>query len=91
MTGPIPWKWLEAAAQQPGRALHVAVVLWQLVGMKRSRCVALNLSRLGSLGVSRHAASRGLRALESVGLVQVDRQRGRKAVVTVLDHQRDAG
>jgi len=91
LKGPVPWKWLEGAAQQPGRALHVAVAIWQLAGMRRSRCVALNLSRLGSLGVTRYAASRGLKALEAVGLVQVNRQRGRKAVVTILDHQREAG
>jgi hypothetical protein len=89
LRGPVPWAWLEAAARQPGQTLHVGVVLWQLVGMKRSACVPLNLSRLGALGVSRYAASRGLKALRAAGLVRVEGRSGRVARVTVLDVSAD--
>jgi DNA-binding transcriptional ArsR family regulator len=85
LKGPIPWTWLEAAARQPGQALHVGIVLWQLAGMKGSSCVAINLSRLDGLGVSRYAASRGLKALRTAGLVAFENRQGRTAVVTVLD------
>jgi len=90
LRGPVPWAWLEAAARQPGKALHVGLVLWQLVGMKRSSCVTLNLSRLGTLGVSRYAASRGLKALRAACLVKFEERTGRAARVTVLDVSGDA-
>jgi hypothetical protein len=89
LKGPVPWAWLEAAARQPGKALHVGVVLWLLVGMKRSACVTLNLSRLGALGVSRYAASRGLKALRAAGLLRFEGRSGRVARVTVLDVSAD--
>jgi len=90
LRGPVPWAWLEAAARQPGKGLHVGVVLWQLVGMKRSACVTLNLSRLGTLGVSRYAASRGLKALRAARLVRFEKRPGRTTRVTVLNVSADA-
>ena len=84
LKGPIPWKWLERAAQQPGRALHVGVALWFWAGIKRSGQIALSISKLSALGVSRFSAYRGLAALERVGLVVVQRQKGRKPIVTIL-------
>jgi hypothetical protein len=85
LKGPIPWSWLTLAARQPGKALQVALALWHLAGMKGTQGVALNLSRLESLGVSRHAASRGLKALVAAGLAHVDARQGRKALVTLLE------
>lgn len=90
LKGPIPWTWLQIAARQPGKALHVALVLWQFVGMKRSSCVTLNLSRLDTLGVSRYAASRGLKALRAARLVRLEERTGRPARVTVLNVSADA-
>ena len=85
LKGPIPWPWLSAAARLPGRALHVAVAIRLFVGMKKTSRIALSVSWLAELGLSRHAAYRGLIALESRGLVSVDRHRGRKPVVTVIE------
>ncbi len=85
LKGPIPWKWLARAAQQPGRALHVGLALWFWAGIKRSGQVALSISRLSMLGVNRFAAYRGLAALEQVGLVAVQRQKGRNPIVTILE------
>ena len=47
--------------------------------------IVLSVSRLSQLGVSRHAAYRGLKSLEDRGLVSVDRHRGRKPVITVIE------
>src|SRR6266567_8121172 len=69
LKGPVPMNWLERAAQQPGKALHVGIILWFFAGLKRSAEVRLSLSRLSAFGLDRHAASRGLRSLEAVGLV----------------------
>ena len=85
LKGPIPWPWLSAAARLPGRALHVAIGIRLLVGMKKTSRIALSVSWLSQLGVSRHAAYRGLNALETSGLVSVDRHVGRKPLVTVIE------
>jgi len=68
LSGPIPWAWLAIAAQQPGQALHTALALWFLVGVKRSRTVVLSGALLRGLGVSRHSGYRGLSRLERAGL-----------------------
>lgn len=81
LRGPIPWAWLESAMALPGRALHVGIHVWLMAGITRSSMVSVNLSRMP---VDRSAASRGLAALEAVGLVNVRRRPGRKPVVTLL-------
>jgi len=86
LKGPIPWNWLTKAAQQPGKALHVAFTLWFWAGIERRRDVFLSLSRAArELGTSRSAMSRGLKFLEHAALVSVQRQSGRKPKVTLLD------
>src|SRR5262245_45163554 len=85
LKGPVPWPWLERAACLPGRALHVGLALWHLVGLGRKREVVLTGSVLASMGVDRHAARRGLTALETAGLVTMIRHPGRRPRVTVLD------
>src|SRR4051812_35971098 len=73
--GPIPWTWLEQAMRLPGKALHVANMLWYYWGMKRADHVALSMSAFQKLGISRWAAARGLGALEKAGLIKVARGR----------------
>ena len=85
LKGPIPMRWLERAAQQPGRALHVGIALWFFAGLTKSGKIRLSLSRLSRLGLDRHAGSRGLRALEAAGLVAVERHPGRAPRVTLLE------
>ena len=83
MKGPVPWRWLATAMELPGSALHVAIKLWFLAGLNRSRVVVVPLSRIE--GVSRWTASDGLKHLEEAGLVVVERHAGRKPIVTLLD------
>lgn len=85
LKGPIPWSWLAQAARQPGRALHVALVLWFWAGIKGRVEVPMPTTQVRSLGVSRYAAYRGLAALEKAGLVEVRRHRGRTPLVTILN------
>ena len=85
LKGPIPWIWLTAAASLPGKALHVAIALWFMASVKRSGTVALSGKTLRSLGVERHSGYRGLNALETAGLVAVERHSGRNPLVTILD------
>ena len=85
LKGPIPWNWLAQAVSQPGKALHVAIALWFLAGVKRTRTVPLSGSVLDELGVSRYSGYRALTALEHAGLVRVERHRGRNPIVTILE------
>lgn len=83
--GPIPFDWFAAAARLPGKALHVGMMLWFYVGLKKSRRLKFPLTRLIQFGMDRSRASRGLKALERSGLVRVVRGSGRSPEVTVLD------
>jgi hypothetical protein len=84
LKGPIPWSWLEAAARLPGKALALSLCLWREAGRRRRGTVKLCLSRI-DLGVSRQAARRALRSLETASLVSVARLRGRGLDITLLD------
>lgn len=84
LKGPIPLDWLSIAMKLPGKALHVADILWFYSGIKRSAEIPLSLSKLKEFGITRTSAARALRSLEEVGLVTVDRKQGRKAVVRLL-------
>lgn len=85
LRGPIPWRWLEAAGRLPGKALHVAIAVWHLVGIKKSRTVKWEPSAVAHWRLNRLAVYRGLQALERAGLVAVDRRNGRCPVVTIND------
>jgi hypothetical protein len=90
LRGPIPWSWWSRAASLPGRALHVAAAVRYLVGWRGGPTVALALGDLDPfLGVDRQAARRGLRALESVALVEVDSRSGCKLRVRVCEVEDD--
>jgi DNA-binding transcriptional ArsR family regulator len=85
LRGPIPWSWIAAAGRLPGRALHVALVIWRESAMKRNGTIAVSLSGTErTFGFDRSTASRGLRALEMAGLVSVIRKAGSNPTVTLL-------
>ncbi len=81
LKGPVPWRWIETAAGLPGKALAVGLAAWHEAGCRKCSTVPLNLSRLA---VPRRTAHRGLCELARVGLVSVDRRKGRPPLVTLL-------
>jgi DNA-binding transcriptional ArsR family regulator len=86
LKGPIPLTWIQAATQQPGKAVIVALELWFRAGVAKNRTVRISLTNLQvAPKLSRSAASRGLASLEKAGLVTVVRASGRKPVVTLQD------
>src|SRR5262245_32363581 len=85
LKGPIPWPWLERAFELPGKALHVAVLLWQEVGCRSCRTVRFCLNGELPRGLNRQSARRGLRQLVSAGLVEVRRFPGKGLEVTLRD------
>jgi hypothetical protein len=84
LRGPIPWAWLQRAAELPGKALALSLVLWREAGRRRRRTVRLCLNRTG-LGLNRWTARRALQRLAAARLVTVDRRPGRALEVTLLD------
>ena len=89
LRGPVSWPWLTCAAQLPGRALHVAVAIRLWVGITKKDRIALPLAELARMGVTRHAAYRGVGALERAGLLAVTRHVGRKTLVRVIERTED--
>jgi hypothetical protein len=85
LKGPVPWPWLRRALTLPGKALHVAVLLWMEAGCRRSRTVRFRLAGTAALGIHPDTAKRGLRALAAAGLVSIRHRPGRALDVTLLD------
>lgn len=75
--------WVAAAAQLPGKSLHVALALASLVSLRGTPCVRLGAGTLRRYGVA-DAVYDALSRLSEAGLVTVDRCRGRHPLVTVL-------
>jgi hypothetical protein len=84
--GPIPMSWIAAATRLSGRTWQVATALW-FVGIRsrsKSATVALTPKTLARFHLSENAVRRGLSALAAAGLVIVERQTGRRSLVTIL-------
>jgi hypothetical protein len=89
LKGPIPWAWLRRALTLPGKALHVALLLWKEAGCRRNGLVPFRLAGTAELGIHPDTAKRGLRALERAGLVSVHHSPGRALRVALLDAPAD--
>jgi hypothetical protein len=85
LRGPVPWNWIVQAARLKGSALLVGLILWHKAGMTHSRKVSFCLSHVAETGLGPQAARRGLRALQTAGLVAILRKPGRGLEVALLD------
>jgi len=84
IAGPIPIRWVSAAAAVSATAVLVGLALWFRAGCEKSRTVRAGQSLWSRSNISRHRAYRALAALESAELVRVERHRGRNPIVTIL-------
>jgi DNA-binding MarR family transcriptional regulator len=89
LKGPIPIAWLNVAAKLPGKTLNVGIAIWWLAGMSKTTAFKLTGKSLNQLGVSRDAASDGLKRLEECGLVLVKRSPGQRPTVQILPIAQD--
>jgi hypothetical protein len=82
----LPLAWIRAAAKLPGKAMHVAVIIWYRQHLEKVSEVALTQAKLEYFGIHRNVGYRALRQLELGGLVTVKRAKGRaprvKAVIS---------
>jgi hypothetical protein len=83
--GPLPVAWWQIAAGLTPSAIRVALSLWHLSGLTKSRKVRPNKKARARFGLTPHAARRGLAALEAAGLVEVRRAPGQYPTVTILE------
>src|SRR5262245_18813266 len=86
LTGPIPMSWIQEATCLSGRAWQVACALW-FTGIRsrtKSATVLLTEKTRRRFNLSKNTVTRGLKQLADVGLVIVERQNGRRSVVTIL-------
>ena len=81
--------WLNAAAKLPGKTLNVGIAVWWLAGMSKTTAFKLTAKSLNQLGVSRDAASDGLKRLEEHGLILVKRSPGQRPTVQIVPVARD--
>jgi hypothetical protein len=73
-----------ACAGGRGSGFKVAIAIWYLVGLNyQERTVTLTGRALRAFGMDRYASYRGLAALESAGLISVQRRTGCAPRVTV--------
>ena len=84
LKGPIPMAWLNVAARLPGKTLNVGIAIWWLAGMSKTTAFKLTRKSLDQLGVSRDAASDGLKRLEDNGLILVKRSPGQRPIVEIV-------
>jgi len=82
--GPIPYEWLRVALAAGGKAGNLAWAIWWLAGMQQSNPIKLTGRVLRDFNISTRAARRLLVDFERDDLVEVDRQRGRGPIVTLL-------
>jgi hypothetical protein len=82
--GPIPVLWIAAACRQGKLAAAVGVLVWFRAGCTRTRSGLVVSERMYQpFGLCADRFARGLRKLESAGLVTVDRAPGRKPRITI--------
>src|SRR5262245_40438261 len=89
LKGPIPWTWLDRAGRLPGKALRVALTLWQEAGFTKNRTVRLCLKGALPMRLNRQSARRGLRSLAGAGLVAVRSLPGRGLEITLRGAEAD--
>jgi hypothetical protein len=84
LAGPIPLRWLEAAAGLPGNSLHTGIALWFAAGQAKSAKIPLSTVAGCRFGLDRNSKYRALDWLEGAGLVSVERRLRKTPMVTIL-------
>jgi len=85
LKGPIPLAWLTEAAKLPRNTFVLGIAIWFASGVQKTQeGIKLTQAVVARFGLDKMAKSRGLRALESAGLVLVDRRPGKNPVIRIL-------
>lgn len=82
--GPIPLEWITRANALPGKAGAVGLALWFLVGVQKARTIKLTGEVERIAACDRKTVYPALAALETAGLITVERKSGARAVATIV-------
>lgn len=85
--GPIPLPEIARAARLPGRALALFLAIHHQTALTGKRVVTLPKTLLADLGVDKDSKSRGLKLLQSVGLVELELVKGNAARVALTSNR----
>ena len=83
--GPIPLLWITRANSLPGKVGAIGIALWFLAGVKKSRNFKLTGEVTRIACCERKTLYPALKALEESGLISVQRSKGARSMVTLLD------
>lgn len=89
LKGPVPISDIAAAARLVGKALPVFLAIRHRTDLTRKNDVTLPAGLMRELGVSKDAKARALRQLEAIGLIIVERERGRSPIITLKEKCRE--
>lgn len=85
LKAPLPWNWLCSASKCPGKSLNVAIALRFIAGIKKDNRIKMQRAVLKDLGISRQTYNNGLKQLERVGLVTIEKGPGQTPTVTLVN------
>jgi hypothetical protein len=91
LKGPIPMQEIATAAKLPGQSLAVLLAVHHQTTLTGKSMVTLPSGLLNDLGTNRDAKGRALRLLEEVGLIHVERSKGRAARVGLVSQSGSSG
>ncbi len=82
----MPMRWFVALGQLPGKTVLLGLLLWHWATLKKGNAViAVRPGEARTAGLLRNAMYGALAELQAAGLIEVTRQRGKAAVVRILD------
>lgn len=84
LKGSIPFDWIAAAAQLPGKTINVGIALWWLAGMSKTGVLKLTRQSQLALNISKDAERDGLRRLQQAGLIELTAQPGQRHSVRII-------
>ena len=84
IAGPIDVPWVVQASRLGVKALLVGLALWHLKKLRKADTFTISNLMLQEWGVQPDAKSRALRALETAGLIRVERRGKRSPRVTLI-------
>ena len=86
--GPISLEWILCVLTLPGRTpIKLALLIRHLEGLNRKTRTLFPLSNkfVGRYGIDRHAKSRTLKKLQSLGLIAIEQRPGCAPLITVIE------
>lgn len=79
----MPMNWVRRAMWLPGKAFHVAVLIWYQAGLASSYQTRVSTKQMRECGIGRGVMYHALTALEDAGLIEVERHTGLQPRVTI--------